>query len=176
MGVAQQLKDALAQETYVRLNMEGESREGFVVGLGPDLVLLQVIDEWHDAGAAVLPIDVIESCDVSEWHDDQQKVIAFNSVKRTKRYAWVKLGTWADVFKSLAPKAKFIVLSFGDEADVGQIDAVNADSVDLKAVDPGGNWIGDTLECPFEDITALQFDDNYSRVLQRYVERAAAMN
>ncbi len=176
MSMYEVLNEALSGENYIRIMLDGEAHEGFVVGLSQDLVLLQAIHEWNDAGALVLPVDAIESCDMSEFHDDQLKVIAFNSVKRTQRYKWVKLGSITELFRSLMPRGRFVVLSFGDEADVGLIEAVSEESVDLKAVDPGGNWTGDTLECAFEDITAIQFDDNYSRVLQRYIERAPALN
>jgi hypothetical protein len=171
MSIVQQLKDALANETLIQIHLGEGSHEGFIVGLGPDLVLLQAIHEWQDWGALVVPVGQIESCEVSEFHDDQVKILALNSVKRTKRYAWVRLGGFAELFRSLQPKGKFVVLTFGDEAEVGKIEAVNAGSVDLKAVDPGGNWIEDTLECDFGDITLVQFDDSYSRVLQRHAER-----
>ena len=170
------LKDAMDGEKYVRVTIEGESHEGFIVGLSATLVLLQVVRDFSDAGAVAMPVDAVESCEMSDHHDDQLKIIAFNSVKRTQRYKWVKLDGFADLFRSLLPKKRFVVLSFGDEADVGLIEEIGADSVDLKAVDPGGNFTGDTLECPFDELTSVAFDDNYSRVLQRYVERAPALN
>ncbi len=170
------LKGAMDADKYVRVTIEGESHEGFIVGLSPTLVLVQVVRDFSDAGAVVFPVAAVESCEVSDHHDDQLKIIAFNSVKRTQRYKWVKLGSYADLFRSLLPKKRFVVLSFGDEADVGLIEDVGEDSVDLKAVDPGGNWTGDTLECPLDELTSVAFDDNYSRVLQRYVERAPALN
>jgi hypothetical protein len=176
MSVTEQLRDALKSETLIQLHLGGGSHEGFVVGLGPDLVLLQTIHEWQDWGALVVPIAEIERCEVSEFHDDQVKILALNSVKRTKRYVWVRLGSMAELFKSLLPKGRFVVQTFGDEAEVGRIEAVNADSLDLKPVDPGGNWVEDTFECDFADITMVQFDDSYSRVLQRYAERVPIMN
>ncbi len=176
MSIAKTLSDALNNETYIRLNLDDSSHEGFVVGLSEKLVLLQVIYEWQDTGALVVPIERVESCDISDHHDDQIKILAFNSVKRTKRYAGIKLANFAELFRSLMPRGKFVVISVEDESDVGQIDAVEADQVVLKAVDPGGNWTGDELECPFEEITSVQFDDGYSRVLQRYVERKAQLN
>jgi hypothetical protein len=176
MSTISDLRDALANETYIRLNLEDGSHEGFVVGLSDKLVLLQAIYEWQDTGAMVVPVDRVESIDVSDHHEDQVKILAFNSVKRTKRYSGIKLANFAELFKSLMPRNKFIVISVEDEADVGQIDSVAADHFVLKAVDPGGNWMDDELECPFEEITSVQFDDNYSRVLQRYVERTAALN
>jgi len=176
MSVAEQLKNALKSETLVQIHLGDGSHEGFVVGMGPDLVLLQAVHEWQDWGALIVPVSQIESCEVSEFHDDQLKILALNSVKRTKRYAWVRLGSMAELFKSLVPKGKFVVLTFDDEAEVGRIEAVNAESLDLKAVDPGGNWIEDTMECDFADITLVQFDDSYSRVLQRYAERAPVTN
>jgi hypothetical protein len=176
MSTISDLRDALANETYIRLNLDDSSHEGFVVGLSDTLLLLQVVYEWQDTGALVVPVARVESIDVSDHHDDQVKILAFNSVKRTKRYAGIKLVNLSELFKSLKPKNRFVVISVEDESDVGQIDAVEADQVVIKAVDPGGNWTGDELECPFEDITAVQFDDSYSRVLQRYVERTAQLN
>lgn len=176
MDIRKALQQALAQGTYVRLSLEEGSHEGFVVGLSQTFVLLQAIHEWNDVGAMIFPFDAVEDCDVSDFHDDQLKILDFNSVKCTKRYAWVKLNSYADLFKSLKIKNKFVVVSLEDEADVGQIASISSDSVDLKAVDPGGNWIEELLDCPYEEITLIQFDDSYSRVLQRYVERAAAMN
>ncbi len=176
MSVDNELQQALDDGLYVRLELEDESHEGFVVGLSPAFVLLQSIYEWQDYGAHIFPRGLVRGCEVSDFHDDQQKIIAFNSVKRTKRYTWVNLTNFSELFRSLKPKNKFVVVSIDDEADVGQIDAIHKEGLELKAVDPGGNWIDEVIECPFEDITSVQFDDNYSRVLQRYVERAATLN
>lgn len=176
MSTANHLHDALASETYVRLNLEDGSHEGFIVGLSDTLVLLQAIYEWQDAGALVVRVEQVESCDVSDYQDDQVKILNFNSVKRTKRFSWVRLNGFADLFRSLQPKNRFVVVSIEDEADVGQIESIAPDHVVLKAVDPGGNWLEDEIECPYEAITSVQFDDNYSRVLQRYIEKAGALN
>lgn len=176
MDIRKGLQTPLNDGTFIRLNMEDGGHEGFVVGLSSAFVLLQAIYEYQDMGALIVPLANIEGFDVSDYHDDQLKILAFNSIKRTKRYSWVKLASFADLFQSLKAKGKFVVISVEDEADVGQIEAVHGESVDLKAVDPGGNWIEGALECAFDDITLVQFDDSYSRVLQRYVERAAALN
>jgi len=175
-SVIANLRQACDQGSYVRLQIEDGGHEGFIVGMSAQFVLVQAIYEWQDYGAMVIPIERIEACETSEFHDDQVRILDFNSVKRTKRFAWVKLGGYPDLFRSLKAKSRFVVLSQDDEADVGEIAEVTADSVTLKAVDPGGNWIEDELEFAYEDITLIQFDDNYSRVLQRYVARAAAMH
>ena len=176
MSIISDLRDALSNETYIRLNVDDGSHEGFVLALSDKLVLLQAIYEWQDTGALIVPIERVESCDISDHHDDQVKILAFNSVKRTKRYSGIKVANFAELFKSLKPKNRFVVISVEDEADVGQIDSIGSDHVVLKAIDPGGNWMDDEIECPFEEITSVQFDDSYSRVLQRYVERTAQLN
>jgi hypothetical protein len=171
------LYKAMTANAYVRLSLPDGDHEGFIITLSPTLVLLQAIHEWQDVGALIAPVDLIEAVEISDYHDDQMKILDFNSVKRTKRYAWVRLGNWVDVFKSLQFKEKFVVLSAGDDsADVGKIDTVEDDLVVLKAIDPGGNWLADEIEWPFDDIILVQFDDSYSRTLQRYVERAATLN
>lgn len=176
MDIRKSLQQPLNDGTFIRLNMAEGSHEGFVVGLSASFVLLQAIHEYQDVGALIVPLEQIDDFDVSDYHDDQLKILDFNSVKRTKRFSWVRLGSFADLFQSLKVKNKFVVISVEDEADVGQIASVRADNVGLKAVDPGGNWIDEELDCAFEDITLIQFDDSYSRVLQRYVERAATLN
>lgn len=176
MSAKNDLQQALETGSYVRLNLEDGGHEGFVIGLSNSFVMLQAIYEWQDYGAMVIRLDAVESCDVSEYQQDQLKIIEFNSVKRTKRYGWVNLTGFEALFKSLAPKNKFVVLSIDDEAEVGLISEITNDAVTLKAVDPGGNWIDEAEECPYDDIVSVQFDDNYSRVLQRYVERSPSLN
>jgi len=176
MEPTKRLQHAFQAGNYVRLVLEEGGHEGFIVGLSKQFVLLQAIHEWQDVGALIVPLESIDACEVSDFHDDQLKILEFNSVKRTKRYSWVRLGSFADIFQSLKVKNKFVVVSLEEDADVGQVAAVGEDAVDLKAVDPGGNWIAEPLDCPFDEITLIQFDDSYSRVLQRYVERTAAMN
>ncbi len=176
MEIRKSLEEALEAGSYIDLALSDGSHSGFVLGVSDSLVLLQTVYEWQDYGALAVPLDEIESVGISEEHAGQLDVLAFNSVKRTKRYAAIKFGSLGELFHSLKPRGKFVVLSFGEEADVGLIEAVGKDSVDIKTVTPGGNWSGDTVECAFDDITLVQFDDNYSRVLQRYVERAATLN
>ncbi len=170
------LQNALQNENFVHLTLENGAHEGFVIAIGLRLVLLQAVYEYQDVGALVMPIDQIEVCEVSEFHDEQLKILAFVSVKRTKRYGWVRIGSFVELFKSLKLKNRFVVISHEDEADVGYIDTIGTDSVELRAVDPGGNWIEDMLDYAYDDIEFVQFDDNYSRVLQRYAERTPALN
>ena len=119
------LYKAMTANAYVRLSLPDGDHEGFIITLSPTLVLLQAIHEWQDVGALIAPVDLIEAVEISDYHDDQMKILDFNSVKRTKRYAWVRLNGWVDVFKSLQFKEKFVVLSAGDDsADVGKIDTV----------------------------------------------------
>jgi hypothetical protein len=168
------LQKALNAGTYVRLTLADGEHEGFVIALSPALVLLQAIHEWQDVGALVALVETVEAVEISDYHDDQIKILDFNSVKRTKRYGWVRLGGWQDLFKSLQFKEKFVVVSAEDGTEVGLIDTIEADCVVIKAINPGGNWQADEVEWPFDDITLVQFDDSYSRTLQRYVEKQAS--
>ena len=171
MEMRKTLQKVWSEGTLVQLTMEHGSHEGFVLAVGPELVLVQAIYEYQDVGALVVPIDLIEDCEISEYAEDQLKILDFNSVKRTKRYGWVRINSLPELFKSLKFKEKFVVLSAGDSADVGLVDTIEADCVVIKAIDPGGNWQADEVEWPFDDITLVQFDDSYSRTLQRYVEK-----
>jgi hypothetical protein len=86
----------------------------------------------------------------------------------------VRINSLPTLFKSLQAKGKFVVLSAEDGgADVGLIDAIENDLIALKGIDPGGNWEADETEWPFADIRLVQFDDSYSRTLQRYAEKQA---
>lgn len=174
MDIYKDLQKALNAGTYVRLTLADGEHEGFIIALSPALVLLQAIHEWQDVGALVAPVEGVEAIEISDYHDDQMKILDFNSVKSTKRYGWVRLGGWQDLFKSLQFKEKFVVVSAEDGTEVGLVDAIEADCVVIKAIDPGGNWQADEVEWPFDDITLVQFDDSYSRTLQRYTEKRAA--
>jgi len=173
MDIRKDLVKAQSTGSFVRVVLEGDdAHDGFILNVGTELVLIQAIHEWQDAGALVVPIERITACEVSEYAEDQLKILDFNSVKPTKRYGWMRINSLQDVFKSLKFKEKFAVLSAEDEtADVGLVDTIEGDCVVIKAVDPGGNWLADEIEWPYEDITLVQFDDSYSRTLQRYVER-----
>lgn len=178
MGVREDLQKAQSAGHFVSLRLEDDTaHDGFVLNLGSDLVLLQEIYEWQDAGALIVPIHRVTACEVSDYAEDQLKILDFNSVRPTKRYGWMRINSLQDVFKSLKFKEKFVVLSAGDDtAEVGLVDTVEDDCVVIKAVDPDGNWLPDEVEWPYEDISLIQFDDSYSRVLQRYVAREAALN
>ncbi|MDV6329269.1 hypothetical protein [Asticcacaulis sp. 201] len=173
MDIRKTLEAAQNLGTFVHLTLDSGGHDGFVLAVGPDLVLIQAVHEWQDVGALVVPVDLIENCEVSDYADAQLKILDFNSVKRTKRYSWVRLGSFPELFRSLKFKEKFVVASAADSADVGLVDVVEDDCVVLKSVDPGGAWQEDEVEWPYEDITLIQFDDSYSRVLQRYVEKNA---
>jgi hypothetical protein len=174
MDIRETLLKVWSEGTYVHLTLEHGSHHGFILAVGTDLVLIQAIYEFQDVGALVVPIALVEDCEVSDHAEDQMKILDFNSVKRTKRYGWVKINSLPALFKSLQAKDKFVVLSADDDsADVGLIDAIEDGLVVLKGIDPGGNWEEDETEWPFDDIRLVQFDDSYSRTLQRYAEKQA---
>ena len=171
MDMRETLQKVWSEGSFVHLTLEDGGHDGFVLAVGPDLALIQAIHEFQDVGALVVPIELIEDCEVSEYAEDQMKILEFNSVRRTKRYGWVKINSLAALFKSLQAKGKFVVLSADDSADVGLIDAIENELLVLKGIDPGGNWQADETEWPFDDIRLVQFDDSYSRTLQRYAEK-----
>ena len=174
MSMRDTLQKVWSEGTFVHLTLEDGEHDGFVLAVGPDLVLVQAIYEFQDVGALVVPIELIDNCEVSDYAEDQMKILDFNSVKRTKRYGWVKINSLTALFKSLQAKQKFVVLSAADDgADVGLVDAIEDELVVLKGIDPGGNWQADETEWPFDDIRLVQFDDSYSRTLQRYAEKQA---
>ncbi len=174
MDMRETLLKVWSEGTFVHLTLEDGEHDGFILAVGPDLVLVQAIYEYQDVGALVVPIALVRDCEISEWAEDQMKILEFTSVKRTKRYGWVKINSLTALFKSLQAKDKFVVLSAADDgADVGLIDAIEDGLVVLKGIDPGGNWEEDETEWPFEDIRLVQFDDSYSRTLQRYAEKQA---
>lgn len=175
MDMRKTLQKAWSEGAFIRLVLEDGAHDGFILSVGSELALVQEIHEWQDAGALVVPIDLVTTCEVSEYAEDQLKILDFNSVKRTKRYGWVRINSFSELFKSLKYKEKFVVLSAGDDtADVGLVDTIEDELVVLKAIDPGGNWLPDEIEWPYDDITLVQFDDSYSRTLQRYVEKRAS--
>jgi len=174
MDIRETLLKVWSEGTFVHLTLEDGEHDGFVLAVGPELVLIQAIYEFQDVGALVVPIELIEDCEVSEYAEDQMRILDFNSVKCTKRYGWVKINSLTALLKSLQAKGKFVVLSAADDsADVGLIDAIENELVVLKGIDPGGNWEADETEWPFDDIRLVQFDDSYSRTLQRYAEKQA---
>jgi len=172
MSLRDTLTKAWSEGTFVHLTLDEGEHDGFILAVGPELVLVQAIYEYQDVGALVVPVGLIEACEVSAYAQDQMKILDFNSVKRTKRYGWVRINSLPALFKSIQAKAKFVVLSAADGgADVGLIDAIEDDLVVLKGIDPGGNWEADETEWPFDEIRLVQFDDSYSRTLQRYAEK-----
>lgn len=177
MIAAQDLKDAFEAGhclTLISDQRDGNSDYfGYIVGLSDHFVMLQTVEDWHSNGIQVFPLTRLHSLELSDVDQARMKILAFNGVGRIDGYDWVNLSSFVELLWSLKSNDRTVFLSDNDEAEVGDILDVKKTHLTLKAIDAMGLRVEEPVEFYYSNITYVQFDDEYTRVLKKYADRDA---
>ncbi len=168
-GVRAELRDAFEERVALRIlrdRMQPGVIHGYVAALSRDFCLIaEVGDAMRFDGyiaIAIADISVLESDPSREFVD---KALALRGEKLVVP-AGFSLDDWASIARSAAASAPLISVNMieddeGEISYVGQLDAVEAQALVLRELDPNAEWYPDTGAYEFEAIGSIGFGSGY---------------
>jgi hypothetical protein len=168
-GVRAELRDAFEQRIALRIlrdRMQPGVIHGYVAALSRDFCLIaEVGDAMRFDGyiaIAIADINVLE-CDPSREFVD--KALALRGEELVVPGGFC-LDDWASIARSAAACAPLISVNMieddeGEISYVGQLDAIEAQALVLRELDPNAEWYPDTGAYEFEAIGSIGFGSGY---------------
>jgi len=155
----------------------------FVLGFTSELLFVHFLDEFHLNGYCIVrrrDITKIRCGKDERFH--QRMLKAEGIVDRVGFEATIDLGSWRLAFASLKRLQKHVSVSGEDSEDpvteggdmffIGRIVRINQKSVTLRHFDSEGWWEKRTRTVCYDDITMVDFDDEYITTYSKYLRKA----
>jgi len=160
---------------YSNIEENEENYEGYIVDINSDFVCLYIIEDWHNDGYVILPIKYITSVRCKKHEKVFHKVLKLEGVT-TKVFKpdWLNIHNYNSIFKTLQKNKNNIIIESRipsiDEFVIGKIVKIKKRKVYLKAFDATGQWLCGLYKVPYDEISLIKFDDEYSSVFRKYID------
>jgi hypothetical protein len=160
-----------------RKHDEGTSLNGFVLGLGRKLVLLQQFHDFYSEGFTAIRIRDIRKIRSGQYERFFEKMFECERLLPTYDQGnKVPLDDWGSLLRDLQERNRNIIVECeGQESSehgtyfIGRILAVEFDSVSILNFDALGKWDDEPSNVPLLAITKIDFDSPYINIFSKYV-------
>jgi len=145
----------------------------FVVGLGDELMLLRdVSDLWPDGFKVVRIRDVSRIARRAGEKWCQHMLSSERLVKTKKPPFHVELAGWKSAAESISRHVSCLIIEDENPDDdrfvLGNVRRLGVKALSIRPLEPSGIWALDDVTFPYPRITAVTFDDRYSRLFGKY--------
>lgn len=159
-----------------RNKIDDLSIHGFLLDYSEELILIAYEYDFILDGLMVL-----RCSDITEIKTNKTDLLQTEILKEEGLYSKVdfdiacELKGWGGVLSTLGKRHRFV--SIEDENNecplfyIGEIVKIGNDSVSIMEFSGAANWDEDASEIYYEDISCMQFGNNYTNMYERYFER-----
>ncbi|MEO1513847.1 MAG: hypothetical protein AAFV95_02505 [Bacteroidota bacterium] len=158
-----------------RSGAEGEaSLHGILLQNSEDFLLLQVEEEFHLNGYAIIRKDRFDGVQRSESERFLQKILTKEGITATEHGLSQKLSlqSFQAIFNDLQQSKQFVIVECEDLKEpsftIGEIEKTSKKSVGIRYVSPEGLIDRKPTKIAYEDITLIRFGDRYSSLFRKY--------
>lgn len=179
MNIRKNLKSYLENKKYCKIHRKiGKvsiaRKNGYVVDLSDDFVLIQEVDDFKICGYIVIPIKSISEiiCNKNEKFFD--KIMESEGLKqKIKNKHKINLKNWKTIFKSIKNLDFNVIVENevpDDETfDIGPIIKINSTKMKIRYFNAQGVINAELTKIPYNKITLVNFDDSYINIFSKYL-------
>ena len=155
------------------------THNGFVLGLGRDLVLLHQFHDFYPEGYAALRVADIKRVRSGEHERFWERMFRGEGLMERVGIPYeVPLDDFRSLLAALHGRGQHVIVECEDRktADdddffIGRVVAIGDESVSILYFDPMGTWDDEPSVIDYGDITKVQFDTPYINTMSRYLKR-----
>ena len=150
--------------------------DGVPLAIGPELVLLAVVQDWRFDGYAIVRLADITAVRSNEYERFTEQVLEGEGemARAVLPTPAVPVSSWSEAFEALRASGRYILVheeEYEEEPmSVGPVVDVRDEVVLLHYVGATAEWDEEPSEIEFANVTRVQFDDRYSTVFARHAE------
>jgi hypothetical protein len=168
------LQLAFDKKTLVEIVTNGDTGPGeftgFVIKLSNQFFMLHVIEDWHADGVQIFPIGRISSVNICDNNVEREKILQWRNLEDALSYYDINIESFFTIFFSLQRKNSLVLIEDFESTEVGRILNFTDQSLTLKGIDGAGRWLDEEIVRPYSDIWYVIYNDEYSRVLDKYLK------
>jgi hypothetical protein len=168
-GVRAELREAFEQRIPLRVQrgrVQPGVIHGYIVGLSRDFCLIaEVGDAMRFDGYIAIAVADISALENDPSREFVDKALALRG-EQLVIPADFKLDDWVSIAQAAGARAPLISINMVEDEDgeisyVGQLDAVEANALVLRELDPNAQWYPDTGSYEVEAIGSIGFGSGY---------------
>ena len=170
-----QLSEALAEHTLVLIVRQEFDEtcpelEGYVIGLSDSFVGLAILDDRVRFNG----IEIFRRDQISDLETPAPHATFYESALRLRgdqapEAPPLDLSSMRSLLESISKIAPLVVIhrevQEPDVCEIGQITALDAETFQLKEIDPDADWAEDISEFRYEDVSRVGFAGDYEGAL-----------
>ena len=170
-----ELSNALAEHKLVQIVRDDFDEtcpelEGYVLGFSESLVSLAYLDDRVRFNG----VEVIRRDQISDFEIPAPHATFYESALRLRgdqapQSPPLDLSSMRSVLESVSKIAPLVVIhrerQEPDVCEIGQITALDAESFQLREIDPDADWADDISEFRYEDVSRVGFSGEYESAL-----------
>ncbi len=160
--------------TVVRRFEGAENVHGFLLGATTELLLLHELTEFHIDGFRVLPRRDVEVASHAKAQRYRAAILrAERQTPDASILSAVDLTGWDALLRSLKARARNVIVENerleSEWFVIGEVLRVNKRSAAVRGFDALGRWDPEPTRVKYEEITSVQFENEYVNVFSKYL-------
>lgn len=178
--IRDRLTKLVAQPSLVRITRDfpGDPlNNGFVLGIGRELVLLHQFHDFSPEGYVALPVADIERTRSGEHERFWGGMFrAEGLLDRVGIPYEVSLDTFRSLLTALQKRGQHVIIQCedrtsadDDDFSIGRVVSLEHDSVSILNFDPECRWDDVPCSIDYADITQVEFDTPYINTMSKYL-------
>lgn len=178
-NLLKQLQGACGRRTKIRVirPFSGERlTNGFLVGMGRSLIVMQQFHDFYCEGFAALRIADIIDFRSGKYERFWEEMLSSERLMENVGIPYpVNCDSMVDLIRGLRSRAANIIVEHeyensedDDEFCLGKVVELTPESVSLLCLNANGVWDKDPTAIPITKITKVQFDTPYINIFSRY--------
>lgn len=160
------------------------THDGFVLGLGHDLVLLHQFHDFYPEGYTALRIADVKRVRSGEHERFWQAMFRGEGLMERVGLPYeVPLDDFRSLLAALHGRGQHLIIECedrrtpdDDEFFIGRIIDLGDETVSIRYFDPMGRWDEKPCVIDYGDITKIQFDTPYINTITKYLEDSPTEN
>lgn len=180
--VVETIKYHITKKMIIRIErkdmFETESINGFPIMLSNRFLLMTVINDFHDEGYAILNIENIIDAYSNEHDTFYEKICISEGLQDISRPKFLSsIYNYQQIFQSLQNYEGLVSIQCENQVKryafyLGIIKDVKDENVEFLDIGMDGEWDNETHIIPYDEITQINFGDNYSKVYYKYCDKS----
>lgn len=150
---------------------------GFPIKISEELLLMTIINDFHDEGFALLGISDISDAYSKESDAFYEKICITEGLQNKVQQSYINtICSVKCVLQQLESYDGLISVECEEQREkctffLGKIVTIEDDGVVFKDVGVDGEWDDETHKISYADITQITFGDNYSKTFYKYANK-----
>jgi len=169
----EQIEEAMAEAHVVALDrevFEDEGEIGYIVGLGPSLVLLlRISDSIRFDGFSVMRIEDVSNLEMPHEHEAFIEGALRLREENVDGAPEVDLSGWASTIRTLGRLFDLVTIHTEMEdagiCQIGHVQSVGDEDLRLVTIDPDADWAEEAMTIRLDQVTRVDVGGGYEEAL-----------